>query len=170
MQTSLPEQDGSSVPCLLCPSAAGHGGVALSPVASCTMAYRKPALQGCGCVSRRSTSIGSVGPELQPDIAKLSMAAFSSYTPYPVGFQSCLGFSNSLVTVMLQEAVPAPSRCSIHGLFWGLLLLQWPIAYQSHTSRSVTTLTMLRKEGRKFTHPWQPTRLNGWSCVCLSSA
>ena len=28
----------------------------------------------------------------------------------------------------------------------------------------------LRKEGRKFTHPWQPTRLHGWNSVCLSSA
>ena len=27
-----------------------------------------------------------------------------------------------------------------------------------------------RKEGRKFTHPWQPTRRNGWNSVCLSSA
>ena len=27
-----------------------------------------------------------------------------------------------------------------------------------------------RKEGRKCTHPWQPTRLNGWNRVCLSSA
>ena len=25
------------------------------------------------------------------------------------------------------------------------------------------------KEGRKFTQPWQPTRLNGWKSVCLSS-
>ena len=25
-----------------------------------------------------------------------------------------------------------------------------------------------RKEGRKFTHPWQPTRLNGWNSVCAS--
>ena len=23
-----------------------------------------------------------------------------------------------------------------------------------------------RKEGRKITHPWQPTRLNGWNSVC----
>ena len=27
-----------------------------------------------------------------------------------------------------------------------------------------------RQEGRKFTHPWQPTRLNGWNSVYLSSA
>ena len=27
-----------------------------------------------------------------------------------------------------------------------------------------------RKEGRGFPHPWQPTRLNGWNSVCLSSA
>ena len=26
------------------------------------------------------------------------------------------------------------------------------------------------QEGRKFTHPWQPTRLNGWNKVCPSSA
>lgn len=23
-------------------------------------------------------------------------------------------------------------------------------------------------EGRKFTHPWQPTKLNGWRIVCVS--
>ena len=27
-------------------------------------------------------------------------------------------------------------------------------------------LELGRKEGRKFAHPWQPTRLNGWNNVC----
>ena len=27
-----------------------------------------------------------------------------------------------------------------------------------------------QKEGRKFTHPWQPTKLNGWTSVCVSVA
>ena len=25
-------------------------------------------------------------------------------------------------------------------------------------------------EGRKFTHPWQPTKLNGWNSVCVAVA
>ena len=29
----------------------------------------------------------------------------------------------------------------------------------------------IRKEGRKeITHPWQPTKLNGWNSVCVSMA
>ena len=36
--------------------------------------------------------------------------------------------------------------------------------------RRVCNFFVPRKEGRKFTHPWQPTRLNGWNSVCLSSA
>ena len=31
--------------------------------------------------------------------------------------------------------------------------------------RAVNKLTIHDKEGRKFTHPWQPTRLNGWNSV-----
>ena len=42
--------------------------------------------------------------------------------------------------------------------------------YQDTGGAMETLILQERKEGRKFTHPWQPTRLNGWNSVCLSSA
>ena len=70
-----------------------------------------------------------------------------------------------------QNPGPAPPT-SLHGepQQWLWSSLNELARLQQVAAIAQATVAFTRKEGRKFTHPWQPTRLNGWNSVCLSSA
>ena len=82
----------------------------------------------------------------------------------------CEAMANSLLVLMPHEQT--------HGAF--SILKQIGILSPDGTkARAVKNVMKLianslsvAKEGRKesLQHPWQPTRLNGWNSVCLSSA
>ena len=103
---------------------------------------------------------------LARELASIDLDTCAPVTPVADDMWPCI-----LVRAMsLQRAhLPAWSVCFMVRVRQGLEIWRGLPGARSRFAGACTGVMLFRKEGSKFTRPWQSTRLNGWTSVCLSS-
>ena len=118
----------------------------------------------CGVLNIEISLVIMICSVLQ-DLPDQSVADCNQRCGNPVSKIVSKGYrSGSQLDLSLLPATHLNSRCSL-----AIFRACFPLCkVQDHGSARCKT--MEAQEGRKFTHPWQPTRLNGWYSMCSSSA